>query len=50
MDDPRLAASPVLLGRGDAPFLGLDLPELGYLRTEHVAPDRATYVVFERRG
>ena len=50
VDEMHLAISPVLLGSGENLFAGLDLPKLGYLRTEHVATAAATHVVFARQG
>ena len=42
----HLAVSPVLLGRGEHLLGGLDLPALGYERTEYVStPGAAHYVV-----
>ncbi|WP_114953690.1 dihydrofolate reductase family protein [Sphingosinicella terrae] len=49
IDDLHLAVSPVLLGRGEPLFAGLDLPALGYAPTEHVASDKALHVLIERR-
>ncbi len=46
IDELHLAISPVLLGRGESLFAGIDLPKLGYRRTEHVATPAATHVVF----
>ena len=46
----HLAVSPVLLGAGENLFAGLDLPKLGYERTEHVPSALATHVVFTKRG
>jgi dihydrofolate reductase len=48
VDEIHLAVSPVLLGRGEAPFAGLDLPALGYRVVEHVATERAMHVVLAR--
>jgi len=49
VDEMHLAISPVLLGRGENLFLGLDLPRLGYVRSEHVATANATHVVLTRK-
>ncbi|MFO1220128.1 MAG: dihydrofolate reductase family protein [Burkholderiaceae bacterium] len=49
VDEMHLAFSPVLLGRGEAVFEGLDLPALGYAAAEHVGTAAATHVVFRRR-
>ena len=49
IDELHLAISPVLLGEGENLFAGLDLPKLGYQRTEHVPSASATHVVFTKR-
>ena len=49
IDELHLAISPVLLGQGENLFAGLDLPKLGYQRTEHVPSLHATHVVFTKR-
>ena len=49
VDEMHLAISPILLGAGEHLFAGLDLPKLGYQRTEHVATQHATHVVFTKR-
>jgi dihydrofolate reductase len=49
VDEMHLAISPVLLGRGEHLFAGLDLPRLGYVRSEHVATANATHVVLTRK-
>jgi len=48
IDEMHLAISPVLLGRGEALWAGIDLPALGYRCTEHVATSGATHVVLTR--
>ena len=48
MDEMHVAISPVLLGSGEALFAGIDLPKLGYERTEHVPTAKATHVVIKR--
>jgi dihydrofolate reductase len=50
IDEMHVAISPVLLGGGEALFAGLDLPKLGYERTEHVPTAKATHVVLTKRG
>lgn len=50
VDDMHLAIAPVLLGRGEALFAGVDLPALGYERVQHVPTPDATHVVFSRRS
>ncbi len=46
--DMHIAIAPVLLGAGENMFAGLDLPALGYKRTEHVATPNATHIVLTR--
>ncbi len=48
IDELHFALSPVLLGRGEAMFGGLDLPALGYRVIESTATDLATHVVLGR--
>ena len=50
IDEMHLAVSPLLLGQGENLFAGLDLPKLGYDRTEHVPSALATHVVFTKRA
>ena len=50
MDEMHLAISPVLLGRGEHLFAGLDMLKLGYQCTEQVATALATHVVIKRAG
>jgi len=45
VDELHLAVAPVLLGRGEELFHGLDLPQLGYQCREQVATPRATHVI-----
>jgi len=49
IDEVDLAICPVLLGSGDHFFGDIDLPELGYACTEHVAGERATHAIVKRR-
>lgn len=49
VDEVHVAISPVLLGRGESLFAGLDLRVLGYECAEFVASDKATHVVLRRR-
>lgn len=49
VDEIHLAVAPVVLGRGEALFDGIDLRSLGYRITEHVSTERATQVVLARR-
>jgi len=48
IDELHFAVSPVVLGRGEAMFAGIDLPSLGYRVVEHTATDDATHVVLRR--
>lgn len=49
IDELHLAVRPMLLGRGEALFQGLDLPELGYQGVESIAGERATHVILRRQ-
>jgi dihydrofolate reductase len=48
IDSLHLAVTPVLLGRGEALFAGLDLSALGYSVTESKTSEHATHVVIDR--
>ena len=48
VDEMHLALSPVVLGRGEALFAGIDLPALGFSVTEHVATEAATHIVLSK--
>ena len=50
VDEMHLAISPVVLGSGEALLAGIDLLELGYRVTEHVATPAATHVVLTKHG
>jgi dihydrofolate reductase len=50
IDEIHFAVSPALLGSGEALFAGLDLPALGYRRTEHVPTPNAMHVVLTKNG
>jgi|SRR5882724_3561059 len=45
IDELHVAISPVLLGEGERLFDGINLPELGYTCTQHVASQRGTGAV-----
>ncbi|WP_114240221.1 dihydrofolate reductase family protein [Dyella sp. C9] len=49
VDELHLAVRPVLLGRGEHLFDGLDLPALGYACAGSVAGERATHVMLRRQ-
>jgi dihydrofolate reductase len=48
IDELHLAVRPVLLGRGENLFDGIDLPSLGYECERYVAGERATHVFLRR--
>lgn len=48
IDEMHLAISPVLLGRGERLFEGVDARALGYECTEVVASEKATHVLLRR--
>ena len=50
LDELHLAVRPVLLGRGEALFAGLDLSALGYECAESIAGERATHVFLRKRA
>jgi dihydrofolate reductase len=49
IDEMHIAVAPVLLGSGESLFAGVDIPGLGYQRSEHVPTPNATHVVLTRR-
>jgi dihydrofolate reductase len=50
IDELHVAISPVVLGRGERLFEGVDLRALGYECVEFVASEKATHVVLRHRG
>jgi dihydrofolate reductase len=48
IDEMHLAVSPIVLGRGEHLFAGIDLPSLGYRVTETVPTEFATHIVLTR--
>jgi dihydrofolate reductase len=48
IDELHFALAPVVLGKGEAMFAGIDLPALGYRITEHRATELATHIVLSR--
>jgi dihydrofolate reductase len=48
IDELHFAVSPVLLGRGEAMFAGIDLPALGFRVTESASTELAMHVVLAR--
>jgi dihydrofolate reductase len=49
IDEMHLAVRPIILGRGENLFAGLDLRALGYHVVRHVVGERATHVFIERK-
>jgi dihydrofolate reductase len=50
IDELHIAISPVLLGRGERLFEGLDMRAQGYECVQFVASEKATHVVLRRQG
>jgi dihydrofolate reductase len=50
VDELHLAIAPVVLGRGERLFEGVDLRHLGYECVEFVASEKATHVVLRHQG
>lgn len=50
IDEMHFAISPVLLGKGERLFEGLDLRALGYECVQFVASEKASHVVLRRKG
>ncbi|ACI55504.1 bifunctional deaminase-reductase domain protein [Rhizobium leguminosarum bv. trifolii WSM2304] len=48
IDEVHFAISPVVLGKGEAMFTGIDLPALGFRVAEHVATEHATHIVLAK--
>lgn len=48
IDEMHVVFSPVMLGRGEAMFEGIDLPALGFTITERAPTELATHVVLTR--
>lgn len=48
VDEVHLAICPVLLGSGENLLVGMDLPRLGYQRTEHSSTEQASHVVLTK--
>lgn len=48
IDEMHLVISPVLLGSGEHLFAGIDLPKLGFGRSEHVTTPNAMHIVLTK--
>ena len=48
IDELHLAQRPLLQGRGENLFAGLDLPALGYQCSERITGERATHLILRR--
>ncbi|TWB55025.1 RibD domain-containing protein [Rhizobium sp. ERR 922] len=48
VDEIHYAISPVVLGRGEAMFAGIDLPSLGFQVAAHEATAKATHIVLKK--
>ncbi len=48
VDEMHIAISPILLGRGEALFTGIDLPALGYQVVEREEGEGATHLVIAK--
>jgi dihydrofolate reductase len=48
IDELHFAFAPVFLGTGENLFAGIDLPQLGYRVSEHVATEHATHIVLTK--
>ncbi|KQZ13579.1 deaminase [Mesorhizobium sp. Root554] len=48
IDTMHLAVSPVVIGRGEALFAGIDLPALGYAVTDRTEGELATHIVISK--
>jgi dihydrofolate reductase len=49
IDEAHLAISPVLIGKGESLFAGLDLPALGYKVGEQILGENATHIVLTKQ-
>jgi dihydrofolate reductase len=49
VDEMHIAVSPVMLGKGEHLWSGMDLPALGYEQKEYVPSEAAAHYVFAKR-
>jgi dihydrofolate reductase len=49
IDELHIAISPVLLGRGEHLFSGIDLPALGYYCAEQTSAPKATHMIIKKK-
>jgi dihydrofolate reductase len=49
IDELHIAISPVLLGRGEHLFSGIDLPTLGYYCAEQTCAPKATHMIIKKK-
>jgi dihydrofolate reductase len=50
VDEMHVAVAPVLLGKGENLFAGIDLPVLGYALTERVSTPAATHLIVTKQA
>lgn len=50
IDELHLAIAPILLGKGERLFEGVDLQALGYECVQFIASEKATHVILRRQG
>ncbi|RWX16789.1 dihydrofolate reductase [Rhizobium hidalgonense] len=48
IDELHFAIAPVVLGKGEAMFTGIDLPALGFRVAEHATTEHATHIVLAK--
>lgn len=49
IDEMHIAVSPVLLGKGEHLFSGIDLPALGYYCAEQISSPKATHMIIIKK-
>lgn len=50
IDEMHIAISPILLGRGEHLFSGIDLPALGYYCAEQTSAPKATHMIIKKKA